>query len=58
MGAVYFMWRSKEKQEEYLAEMSQTNVEKQSSDAITAEIPLQKNEVAENSSNQHKEPKQ
>ncbi len=58
MGAVYFMWRSKEKQEEHLAEMSQTNVQKQSSDAATAEIPLQKNEVAENSSNQHKEPKQ
>lgn len=58
MGAVYFMWRSKEKQEEQLAEMPQTNVEKQSSDGTTVEIPLQKNEVAENTSNQHKEPKQ
>lgn len=53
MGAVYFMWHSKEKQEESLAEMSKTDAEEQPKDVSTPKVLEQETEVTKDTSHQN-----
>lgn len=54
MGAIYFMWRSKDKQQESLTEISKIHAEKQSNNASTSEISEQETEATKDTSHQNK----
>lgn len=49
VGAIYFMWRSKDKQDEDLTEVAQSNIDQQAAEARTAEIPEQETQASEKS---------
>lgn len=49
VGAIYFMWRSKDKQDEDLTEVAQSNIDQQAAEARTAEIPEQEAQASEKS---------
>lgn len=55
MGSVYFMWRSKDKQEEALVEMSKAHAGKQVNNTSTSEISEQKTETTEDTQHQNKD---
>lgn len=49
VGAIYFMWRSKDKQDEGLTEAAQSNIDQHAAEARTAEIPEQEAQASEKS---------
>ncbi|MEK7778663.1 MAG: hypothetical protein AAB293_01125 [Pseudomonadota bacterium] len=47
VGAIYFMWRSKDKRDEDLTEATQSSIDQQAAEARTAEIPEQEAQALE-----------